>query len=655
MHHPFTPTRLASALALLLLSPAAWAICKDLASGNPALTASGGSVCNATLNLYQGGNVAGAFDDGSVLNLRAVTTIANTNGGGTHSLGVGGLNAASGASPAATVHAAGDLTVRSSNGLNSRAIHVFGGTNGSGARSTLMVDGMLDAWRNGGSGGAVIDNDGGVVHVMGAARLGAQPTAPATGPGATTVIALRNKGTTVFHNGVTINTTPTAVANSAQGASQGEFQVLGQAANIASATGSAVDTATGVIDLPVQTDLNAPAGTALNVSGGKVRLGHATALTLPDAPLPLNTSTVEISPLVAGKPVVLRGATALRVAATNGNTVTLGAGTLTATTDALVVSSLPGVANTVDLQGGRLEGAAHALLDGPGNTAVTIGNAPQLVGSIALGAGSDRLTLNGSNIDQVPTVDGGDDADVADGFIDRLSLSGMTGLQPAAKFINWEQIALSNGTELTLTGSAISTGTGQVAGEPMGLLVNSGTTLQFDAADFTVQGDLTQAGSVSLINANPNGSLTVSGDYSGGGWLSLDTVFGDSSSLSDRLIVQGTARGGPTLLNLNNLGPGAATSGNGILLVEVQGISPAGAFALPAPGYRDVNGWRYSLVQVGQNWYLQSQAAPPPPPPPPPAQPSLQPVPGLGDAALGGLAGMLAWAAARRRQRGAKG
>jgi outer membrane autotransporter protein len=120
--------------------------------------------------------------------------------------------------------------------------------------------------------------------------------------------------------------------------------------------------------------------------------------------------------------------------------------------------------------------------------------------------------------------------------------------------------------------------------------------------------------------AEAGDSLTLSGDFiSQGGTLALDVVLGDSSSAADLLHVGGnvTAPGGPTLLEVVNAGGlGAQTAGNGILVVQVDGSSAAGAFALDG-GPLAVNSFSYDLVQQADgNWYLVSteDAAPPPPP-----------------------------------------
>ena len=167
--------------------------------------------------------------------------------------------------------------------------------------------------------------------------------------------------------------------------------------------------------------------------------------------------------------------------------------------------------------------------------------------------------------------------------------------------------------------------------------VNPGATLDLDGFDQTVPG-LANAGLVRLGGA-PGTTLRVAGNYvGGGGALSLNTYLGSDGSPSDRLVVDGgTATGGApapavgaatraasgavvrqaatgsTSILVNNVGgPGAATTGDGILLVDaVNGATttPA-AFALGHPAV--AGPYEYSLYRGGaasgssDDWFLRS-------------------------------------------------
>ncbi|MEJ5030353.1 IPTL-CTERM sorting domain-containing protein [Comamonas sp. MYb69] len=142
------------------------------------------------------------------------------------------------------------------------------------------------------------------------------------------------------------------------------------------------------------------------------------------------------------------------------------------------------------------------------------------------------------------------------------------------------------------------------------------------ASDFTVAADGTLdtntfSGTVkSLNNSNlvtmaaggTSNVLTVSQNYtSNGGVVAMNTALGADSSPTQKLVVQGDTSG-DTMLNISNLGgTGAATTGNGIMVVQVDGASN-GTFSLPAPGHVEAGGYRYTLAKVGNHWYLQSDA-----------------------------------------------
>ncbi len=593
------------ALSTCLSVPGAWAACNDVASGNPALTASAASVCNATLTTYTGNNVAGAYDAGSVLNLLPATSITTTSNTGTYTLSSGGMNVGGvGLRPAAAlVHGLGNLSV-TSRGANSRAIYIYGGANASNERSKLQVDGNLTALRSVGTGGAVIQNVGGVIEVTGTARIAADATTtvPAPVDGVRNGASSGTEGSNLFHNGLTVYTSLTGILNSA-----GLVQVQGQAANINSTAGTAIDISAGSIDMPVQATVTSSTGTAIHSTGGQVVLG-TTALT--STTPPSGTSLIKIGT----QAVSVQGANGIQAVATGGNTVQMLGGIVNASAGDAVVVNSNATANEVSISAGQVTSTSgRAIFDGPGNgnTTVTLESAAVISGSIVLGDGSDSLFINGTDLSQVSSIDGGDDASTADGYVDRLTLAAMNGPQAANKFLNWERITLTGNSDLTWTGNTLSTGSGSLASEAMGLVVNGGSTSRIASTTFSISGDLTNDGLVALTNAQTGNTLTVTGNYGGGGTLALDVALGDSSSPADRMIVEGNTSAGPTILSISNLnGAGAETTGDGILVVQVNGTSAANSFALPAPGYIDVNGYRYQLVQAGASWYLQAKAIP---------------------------------------------
>ncbi|MCD2164116.1 autotransporter outer membrane beta-barrel domain-containing protein [Comamonas koreensis] len=175
------------------------------------------------------------------------------------------------------------------------------------------------------------------------------------------------------------------------------------------------------------------------------------------------------------------------------------------------------------------------------------------------------------------------------------------------------------------SGTTLLTGANSYAGNTnvnAGILRAGAATALSPASDFVVAGGgtldintysptvktLANAGTVTMLSGGTTSVLTVAGNYSGnGGSIALNTILGDSSSATEKLVVNG-ATSGNTILNISNLGgTGAPTTGEGILVVQVDGASN-GTFSLPAPGYLEAGTFRYDLVKTGNNWYLVSES-----------------------------------------------
>lgn len=131
----------------------------------------------------------------------------------------------------------------------------------------------------------------------------------------------------------------------------------------------------------------------------------------------------------------------------------------------------------------------------------------------------------------------------------------------------------------------------------------------------TIFGDVTNAGVVAP--GNSIGTLTISGNYIGsGGTLEIESVLGDDTSATDRLVVTGNTSG-TTDVKVTNLGGGGGQTVEGIKIVDVGGTS-AGTFSLLGDyvfeGDQAVVGgaYAYRLYQGGVStpadgdWYLRS-------------------------------------------------
>jgi autotransporter family porin len=248
------------------------------------------------------------------------------------------------------------------------------------------------------------------------------------------------------------------------------------------------------------------------------------------------------------------------------------------------------VYGAIDL-GGNDDSAAFANL-----TAANIGAATQITG----GAGNDSLTFSNVLADNV------------------------------SRFQNWENIEAANDTELTFDGTLTlgdaATQTGSFSLDSTSTIFAGGSNsgiAPFEAGQLV---DVVNAGRIDMTNGTGTGdSFRIAGNYTGdGGLLFLDTVLGDDTSASDKLIVDGGIASGTTGISvINNGGTGDSTVEDGILLVEsVNGATTTGgSFALNhavAAG-----AYEYYLFKGGisdgseENWYLRSTLIQTPEPPVP--------------------------------------
>src|SRR5271165_478779 len=102
-------------------------------------------------------------------------------------------------------------------------------------------------------------------------------------------------------------------------------------------------------------------------------------------------------------------------------------------------------------------------------------------------------------------------------------------------------------------------------------------------------------------------TLTVTNYVGSGANITLNTALGGSNSASDQIIVNGGSATGASLLTIKNVGgSGAQTSGSGIPIVVTTngGTIAANAFALANTPV--VSGFKYSLDEVNDAWYLVS-------------------------------------------------
>lgn len=114
-------------------------------------------------------------------------------------------------------------------------------------------------------------------------------------------------------------------------------------------------------------------------------------------------------------------------------------------------------------------------------------------------------------------------------------------------------------------------------------------------------------GLTAYVGDNTTFTNSGSGDFqSNGGGLYVDTDISDG--VSDTLTVDNVSvSGAPTVVFVNAIGPGRSTSGDGILVVDVDDSSENDAFVLAAPVQSGL--FNYNLNQGNvdtQSWFLQS-------------------------------------------------
>lgn len=208
--------------------------------------------------------------------------------------------------------------------------------------------------------------------------------------------------------------------------------------------------------------------------------------------------------------------------------------------------------------------------------------------------------------------------------LNKSTISNTTGDLIQANAATTGAITLSNSTATAnATGNLFNvsgastvtlTDTGTAMTGPILTAADSTSTVNMDAAStwsMTASSNLTNLNNAGVVTFKaPSGTfaaktltLPATGSLSGGGTMVLNTVLGDSSSPTDSVVMNGATASGVTKLTIMNAaGLGAATTGNGIMVVNNAG--GAGTFVLSGPV--TAGAYRYSLVQVGTSWYLQS-------------------------------------------------
>jgi len=210
--------------------------------------------------------------------------------------------------------------------------------------------------------------------------------------------------------------------------------------------------------------------------------------------------------------------------------------------------------------------------------------------------------------------------------------------------------ALSGGGPVNVATAGTLGGYGRV----VGAVTNNGTIAVADAVsafaggakgNFTIAGTLTNAGLAQVGGTGIGNRLAVTNYVGQGGQVALNTFLGTDGSPSDRLVIDGGNASGASALRISNVGgPGAITTGSGILVVDAVngGTTNAAAFSLAGPVA--AGAYEYILFHGGaapgtaDNWYLRNavvaSAAGDPSPTAAPGSPVLPPAPPAGSAPI---------------------
>jgi outer membrane autotransporter protein len=564
-----------------------------VSSGGGALTSLTGGVINATssltLPLAQNG-LTGAFASGigSQINLQAGATIGKT-GSGT---GLSGLRAIDGA--AITVD--GPLTISLPNGSGNHGVLVQD------SGSLITLNGPVDITMGSGaafspgmraSAGAVLVANGNVtIHTAGDSRSDA--------------IAADNSAQVTL-NGALNLTTSGLQASGLKVTSAASINYNGSASiDVSGVNGSGIRAVTaGVVNAGASstTSINVTgingAGVSSRDAGSQVNLAGATRIDVTGA-TQANFPSGNLEPYAAGLLADAGGAITVSGALQLNTTDATSYGVLLLRDDTSVTASGGGTVRTAGVAVSFLSGANQtASLNGfdLGNTSGDLIQVDAATGSTLTLSNSSAAAVSGTRLLSVSN---------GSGFTlnaDNTRLSGSITADASSSVA----VNLRNASSLS----------GTISGAALNVDATSGWTM----TDSSTLSQLTLAGRVTFQAPTTSfapRTLTVNGNWVGqGGTVQLNTSLGGSDSATDRVVISGGAASGHTTLQVRNVdGLGAATAGDGILLVDaVNGATTTAqttkdAFSLSG-GHVDAGAYEYRLYAAdaagaGENWYLRS-------------------------------------------------
>ena len=205
--------------------------------------------------------------------------------------------------------------------------------------------------------------------------------------------------------------------------------------------------------------------------------------------------------------------------------------------------------------------SGNAIVDTDADASVTVNTGASVTGSIALGGGVDTLTFAGGDFSGVTSFDGGD------GASDILSFAGSSGALDSTIISNWERIEITAGSTMSFSNNLLAVNT---------LSIGTGGIFDATSGTFTLTGNLNNTGTLRLADGDVGDVVNVSGNFAGGGTISMDV--NTAAQTSDTLDIAGDASG-TTQIAFTNTTPTIGSDNTIANVVTVQGTSSATNFS----------------------------------------------------------------------------
>lgn len=578
-----------------------------LNSGGLQYVSSGGSAAFTTVNsggiqnVLGGGMVTDVLVNGGTQFIQdgATVTSATVNAGGFQTVMSGALATSTlvnggtqtiinGGSASNILVNSGTQTIQNGGRVTTTTVNASGGqyiSSGGSATSTLINSGGSQYISSGGSAISTELNAGGFQTVL----AGGQATSTVVSGGMQTVedggsvtstIVTSGGSQTVFNSGVA---TGTILNNGTQ-----------TLRDRGSATGTTINTGTQTI----QSGGSATFTTLNSYAGQYVSSGGSAILTIVNSTGSqyVNNGGLVTSSVVnsGGLITVLRGGTATSTLINSGGFEVLSGGAL-------------GLETLVN-SGGTLSVSSGGVLSGT----TTLNDGAILLSNSIINNGNMNFVLQNTSVWNGNLTGSG-----------QVTKNGIGGLRLGGN-LNQSQINLNAGS-LVMDGLEATTTIVAQSGTSLSLLNNTILNGIIDPTDvnidqsstWNITGDslvstLTNAGKVVFVPTSggltPH-TLTVTNLIGNGGFLTLNTVAGDTNSPVDHVIIDGgRASGNTELLIVNHGGLGAQTTGNGITIIKaINGATTdVNAFSMKQP--LNAGAYSYSVYRnADQSWYLTSQ------------------------------------------------